>query len=240
MWRDIWSNKGGAVAYSLFLIGWIAGAIACGFARCYLAIRYPGRELGVGLLGFAVKRLGRSAQGHFSFPMAAGEIACALLAATAYRKWGLEVDFLFHFYFIVLIVVLALIDAYAKILPNLLTLAGLVAGVLFSFFREGFGPLDAFLGALTPTFFLLSVAALHRLLRRSEGVGMGDVKLMAFAGSYLGWQGSLMAIMGGSLLAAAAGILYIAARRRPEGLGYEIPFGPFLGIGAIMLLFVLG
>lgn len=123
---------------------------------------------------------------------------------------------------------LAVIDLRHFLLPDVLTLPLLAAGLLVSALLEPFALGDRLLGAAIAAAALWSIAALFRRSTGREGLGMGDVKLFAAAGAWVGWQG-LPTVL---LLAAVAGLVYaVLAGRLGDRRGRPVPFGPFLGLG---------
>lgn len=136
--------------------------------------------------------------------------------------------------FLFFITVLMFIDLEHQILPDRLTIPGIFIGFSSSFILPFNTPLESilgiFLGATVPTVLILIYA-----IRKIEAMGWGDVKLMAMVGAYLGWKGALLTFLFGSLLGSIIGGLYILIfakdRRTP------LPFGTFLGIAAIAVLF---
>ena len=146
------------------------------------------------------------------------------------------------------------IDLDHRLLPNQITIPGLVAGLGFSFLPGGIDPLDALLGALLGGGILIGLIALYWVLRKVEGMGFGDVKLLAMIGAFLGMRGVVVTLLVGSLLAVVISMaLMLAGRMKPEpppavsGADEEpaapaswryasMPFGPFLSLGAIAYL----
>jgi len=95
---------------------------------------------------------------------------------------------------------------------------------------------DSLAGTLMGSLFLWCMAKLFMLWRNKEGIGQGDIDLLAFIGAFLGVIGSWFALCIAACTAALVGILYITINRLPIGK-VRIPFGPFLALGAIMVLF---
>ena len=133
---------------------------------------------------------------------------------------------------------------------------GVGAGLLFSFFTRpmdgtaawianrwfDFPPpqpalsfADAVLGAAVGSGMLWAVAEGYFRLRGREGMGLGDVKMMAAVGVFLGLKRTLMTVLAGSLLGSVIGIVLIAVSKKDRN--YELPFGTFLGAGALLVLF---
>ena len=127
------------------------------------------------------------------------------------------------------------IDLEHQILPNSITLPGIVAGVLLSLIAPP-GWRDALLGVLLGAGILYAIAGGYYLWRREEGLGMGDVKMLAMIGAFLGWKAVLVTMVLSSFSGAAIGLALIAAQR--GGMKLALPFGTFLAIGALVAMFV--
>src|SRR4029077_14017495 len=95
---------------------------------------------------------------------------------------------------------------------------------------------DALLGAAAGSGLLWLVSEGYFRLRGREGMGLGDVKMMLLVGAFLGVKRTLLTILAGSLLGSILGILFIAARRK-DSESYELPFGTFLGMAAMLVVF---
>ncbi len=165
------------------------------------------------------------------------EFLTGIFSSLTYVKWGLSLDTFFCFIFLSLIIAVIFIDIDFKIIPDEINLLGFISGIIYSFFRTDFSILDSIIGAFVGAGFLFLIAYFYLKVKKIEGLGFGDVKLLAFVGTYLGWFGSLFTIFFGSLLGAIVGIGYsLLSKGKYEGK-LEIPFGPFLGIAAVIYLF---
>jgi len=165
------------------------------------------------------------------------EFITGLSAVVSYLKWGLTLDFAFSFLFLSLIIVVIFVDIDFKIIPDEINLIGFISGFIYSFLRSDFSIVDAVVGALVGAGFLFAVAYFYLKVRKIEGLGMGDVKLLAFFGTYLGWFGSLFTIFLGSFLGAVIGISMAYLQKAEDKSKFEIPFGPFLSLAAVIYLF---
>jgi leader peptidase (prepilin peptidase)/N-methyltransferase len=184
------------------------------------------------------------------------ELLTGLLFLACYFVFGLTVEALKWAVFAALLVVLTITDLRERILPDEVNFFGLGAGLLFSFFTKpidgtalwlanrwfDFPPpqpalsfVDSILGAAAGSGLLWVVAEGYFRLRGREGMGLGDVKMMAAVGAFFGLQRTLMTILAGSLLGSVIGTLLIAISKK--GRDYELPFGTFLGAGALLVLF---
>jgi len=127
------------------------------------------------------------------------------------------------------LIVLFAIDLEHHLLPNVITLPGIAVGFLFSLATEP-GWQASLIGILVGGGVLFGVAEAYYRIRHEEGLGMGDVKMLAMVGAFLGWKLMLMTLMMASLCGSLIGLLLIATRR--GGLKYALPFGTFLALGA--------
>jgi leader peptidase (prepilin peptidase)/N-methyltransferase len=149
--------------------------------------------------------------------------------------------------FAAILVALIFSDLEERILPDELTLGGIAAGLVFAYFvpvpqsiaqlflsgRVG-SVAEAALGACVPTFILWFAGWLYQRVRHREGLGLGDVKLIAMVGSFLGLGGALLTLIGGSLGGSIIGYTYIKLRGKDPAT-YELPFGTFLAAAALAL-----
>lgn len=127
--------------------------------------------------------------------------------------------------------VLLVIDLTHRILPNVITLPGILVGFLFSFLGPP-GWMDSLVGIVAGGGVLLLIAEAYFRVRGQEGLGMGDVKMLAMIGAFLGWKLMLVTLVISSVLGSAIGMGIIAAKK--GDMRYALPFGTFLAIGAIV------
>ena len=132
-----------------------------------------------------------------------------------------------------LLLVTSAIDLRHMIIPDVISLPMILATPLVVYLHPDLDATSAAVGVLLGGFVLYAIAWLYWMVRREIGMGMGDVKLLAAIGGWLGYQAVLPTIFYGSVLGALAGIGVMAASRRMT-LRTAIPFGPFLAIGAII------
>lgn len=217
------------------VFGGAAGYLLNRIALVYLS-RYisPVGEYG-GFVGLLLH--GGDTKRFFSGDMIVVEAAASFLTAAAVAVHGVSSELLFILPIVYLIILLSLIDSRIRILPNQLNLAGIVIGVCYAFVREDFTSADALLGILTGGGFSAATAFLYQAIRAHEGLGLGDVKLLAFFGSFAGWDGVLLIIMAGSLMGAVWGMYAAFLAKKKDMMRHEVPFGPFLGLAALGYLF---
>ncbi len=147
--------------------------------------------------------------------------------------FGLSIELAVALIFVSLLIVISLIDLEFLIIPDVLSLGGLVLGILLSFFRRpDFWYIDALLGVLLGGGVLYAIAKLYELVRKAEGMGGGDIKLLAMIGAFCGWKGILFALVSGSIIGTVVGLPLMLIKGKDTK--YAIPFGPFLSLGALV------
>ncbi len=132
------------------------------------------------------------------------------------------------------LLVLFAIDLEHHLLPNAITLPGIVVGFLFSLVTEP-GWESSLIGIVAGGGVLLATFYLWLWIRKIEALGMGDPKMLAMIGAFLGWKLTLLTLMLASFLGSIIGVLMIATRR--GGLASQLPFGCFLALGAAVAAF---
>jgi leader peptidase (prepilin peptidase) / N-methyltransferase len=172
------------------------------------------------------------------------ELINGLLALALFLKFdtGLPQDlfgasgflFLVFFLFCSALVVVTFIDLEHQIIPDAITLPGIVIGFAVSFFTP-LGWLNSLIGIIAGGGSLLLVASLYELLTKKEGMGGGDVKLLAMMGAFFGWKAILFIVFASSLFGSVIGVALMVAQKKDSKLA--IPFGPFLAGAAVLYLF---
>jgi leader peptidase (prepilin peptidase) / N-methyltransferase len=127
------------------------------------------------------------------------------------------------------LIVLFAIDLEHHLLPNVITLPGTAVGFAFSFVTEP-GWIDSLIGIVVGGGSLLLMFYLYLLVRKKEGLGMGDPKMLAMIGAFLGWKMTLVALMFASFTGSLVGLTMMVTRR--GSLESMLPFGCFLAVGA--------
>ena len=158
-----------------------------------------------------------------------------LFALLLYRKYGFHPQFAVEFFFVSLLIVIAFIDLDTFLIPDVLSLPGIVAGFAFSFLTPRLSWTDSLLGILFGGGLLYAIAVAYAFLRKKEGMGGGDIKLLGMIGAFVGLQGVIFTVLAASVVGMAVALPIMW--RKKGGLGTAIPFGPFLAFGAICYLF---
>ena len=130
------------------------------------------------------------------------------------------------------LVTASFIDIDHFLLPDVITLPGIIIGLVGAFLNPNRLFLDSILGVLVGGGFLWAIAVVYQLIRKEEGMGGGDIKLLAWVGAVLGWKAIPFIIISGSLLGSVLGLLL--AGKQNKGMKTVIPFGPYLAFGAIL------
>lgn len=177
----------------------------------------------------------RSCGARFSFRYPMVELIMAVLFALAYHYAGISWTTLEYLIFIFGLVVCTFIDIDHMILPDEFTLSGIVIGLVGAALNPQRDFLDAFFGVLMGGGFLWAMAYVYYLFTKQEGMGGGDIKLLAWIGALLGWKAIPFVIMSSAIIGSVIGL--IAARKQKAGLKTVIPFGPYLALGAVIYLF---
>ena len=164
------------------------------------------------------------------------ELITGLLSAALFIRLGLSPSYFCLFLFTAALIAIAFIDLQHKIIPDVISLPGILAGLVFSFFPSaGLAPLDALIGVVGGGGFLFLVGTAFEKVTGREGMGGGDVKLLAMIGAWMGWKALPFIILLSALSGAVIGGVSLAASG--QGVRSRIPFGPFLALGALVFLF---
>jgi leader peptidase (prepilin peptidase)/N-methyltransferase len=144
-------------------------------------------------------------------------------------------NYIFYFSFISALIIITAIDLYHQIIPDVISLPGIVAGLLGGFIIPQLNFLNALVGGLLGGGGLFLVATIYQQLFKREGMGGGDIKLLAMIGTFLGWRAVILTVLISSLIGSLSGIVIMVAKSKD--FKYAIPFGPFLSLGAVFSLF---
>jgi len=128
-------------------------------------------------------------------------------------------------------IVLFVIDLQHRILPNAITVPGAVIGLVISVFLPP-GWVSSLIGVLVGGGLLFAVAEAYYRVRGVDGLGMGDVKMLAMIGAFLGWKLVLLTLVLSSISGSIVGVAILLLRK--ESLKYALPFGTFLAVGALI------
>jgi leader peptidase (prepilin peptidase)/N-methyltransferase len=158
-----------------------------------------------------------------------------LLYALVIYYFSLSEASMVYMVFLSLLVIITFIDIDHQIIPNVISLPGILVGIAGSFFVPWLSLIDSVLGALAGALLLGGIAFGYRLLTGKEGMGMGDLKLLAMIGAFLGWQSILPIVFIASLAGTIIGVPLMLSKGANSKLA--LPFGPFLSLAAAVYLF---
>ncbi len=161
------------------------------------------------------------------------ELAVGVLFGAAVYRWGASWTALSSMIFGAAMLVLALIDYDFKILPNAITLPGIAVGFALSFLDLRIPWIDSAIGIVAGGGLLYGVAWAYLKLRGQQGMGMGDVKMIAMIGAFVGWQGALSTIFLGSMFGSVVGLTLMKIKGREWD--HALPFGTFLALAAVIV-----
>ncbi len=195
--------------WNIPIFGWIFLRGKCAKSRMPIAARYPVVEFLTGLLAFLI----------------------------AYQ-YGPTPWAVFQFVFVASLVAITFIDIDHMIIPDVISLPGIIVGLVGQAVLPGGDVVQALIAVLIGGGGFWLIAFLFEKLRGVEGLGGGDVKLLAMIGAFTSPIGVLQTILVGSLLGSIVGVAYLA--KSGKGGQTRIPFGPFLAFGALSVVLLPG
>ena len=167
------------------------------------------------------------------YPLIEGIAAVSSLLL--FIKFGPSLSYLFYFSFIAALITITVIDLFHQIIPDVISLPGIGIGLLASLVIPHQTFYNSLIGTLCGGGSLFLVATLYQWWFKREGMGGGDVKLLAMIGAFLGWKSVILTILLSSLIGSITGIMIMVLKGKD--FKYAIPFGPFLSVGAVISLF---
>lgn len=182
------------------------------------------------------------------------ELATAAAFAICVGQLGLTIVALKYAIFSAILIALAASDFENLILPDEFTLGGLLIGLVLAWFV----PLETFFGYFLPRdwsnqwrslaegAFAAALASasiwligfLYEKVRHREGLGLGDVKMIAMIGAFVGLQGALLTLVLASFLGSVLGLIFIKLTKK-DAATYELPFGTFISVGALLVAVIV-
>jgi leader peptidase (prepilin peptidase)/N-methyltransferase len=163
------------------------------------------------------------------------EALTGVLFVLVFYRFGLHGATLVYWLFAAALVVVTFIDLDHQIIPDVISLPGIFVGFLCALAIPWLSWTDSLLGILAGGGSLYLVAAGYELLTKKEGMGGGDIKLLAMIGAFLGWQAILPIVFFSSLVGTLVGVPVMLIKNADSKLA--IPFGPFLAVAALFYLF---
>jgi leader peptidase (prepilin peptidase)/N-methyltransferase len=177
----------------------------------------------------------RKCGAKFSFRYCLVEIIMATLFSACFYKYNWSYTLFEVLILMFGLVVVSFIDLDHFIIPDKISLPGIVVGLVGALLNPERHILDAVLGMLLGGGFLWAVAYIYYLIKKQEGMGGGDIKLLAWIGTILGWRSIPFTILASSILGSIIGLFFIW--RSKGNLKSVIPFGPYIALAAIIYIF---
>lgn len=178
----------------------------------------------------------RDCGGKISWRYPLVEFITAVLALLLFLKFGLTLNFLVFFIFTAVLIVITFIDLDHQIIPDVITLPGIPIFFLLAIFVVEIPWKEALVGLLIGGGVLFVIAFVYELLTKREGMGGGDIKLLAMIGGFLGWKSLMFVLLFSSFSGAIIGITAMIIQK--QDMKYAVPFGPFLSAAAVAYLFL--
>jgi len=167
------------------------------------------------------------------YPLVEG--TTAISSFLLFLKYGFSLSYFFYFSFVAALMIITVIDLYHQIIPDVISIPGIGVGLLGALIIPHITFFKSLLGILLGGGSLFVVATSYQWLFKREGMGGGDVKLLAMIGAFLGWDAVILTILLSSLIGSITGMIIMVLKGK--GFKYAIPFGPFLSLGAVIALF---
>ena len=166
------------------------------------------------------------------YPMV--EFLSGLIYLIIYLVYGLSVQTLIYILLSSALIIIAFIDLNQQIVPDVISLPGIVIGFILSFFVSYISFINSALGIVVGGGIILIIGLAGSLIFKKEAMGGGDVKLAAMIGAFLGWRCIIISLFLGFFLGALTGIILIMTKikKREDA----IPFGPFIVLGSFITL----
>ena len=197
--------------------------------RCRTSLRWYDN---VPLLGYAMLRgRCRTCQTPISAMYPLVEAMTSVVFVAGYLLFGAQLLLVPRLVFACAMIVLFVIDLQHRMLPNVITLPGVLIGFVFSWFLPP-GWFESLIGLMAGGGILLLMAEAYYRIRKEEGLGMGDVKMLAMIGAFLGWKLMLVTLVLSSFMGSIVGLTVIALKK--GDMKYALPFGTFLAVGALV------
>ncbi|MCX5895901.1 MAG: prepilin peptidase [Proteobacteria bacterium] len=176
----------------------------------------------------------RNCKAPISFQYFLVELITPLAYLTLYYYFGISWSCAISAIFLSALIVITFIDFEHQIIPDVISLPAIPFFFLSSFIVPWITPFNSLMGIAAGGGILYLIAKSYYLLRKEEGMGGGDIKLLAMIGAFLGWKGALLSLMLGACVGTIVGITMMLLRGK--NIKYALPFGPFLSIGAFCAL----
>jgi len=199
--------------------------------RCKTPIRFYDN---IPIVSFIILRgRCRGCQAPISLRYPLVEFLMGFFSVILLLRYGISPLYLIYFAFFAALTLVSFIDLAHRIIPDVISLPGIIVGVVISLFHPQLAITNSLIGALLGGGSLYVVASAYHLVTKREGMGGGDIKLLAMIGAFIGWKGVLFTILCSSFIGSVVGVTLMLMFSQADSK-YAVPFGPFLSLGAIM------
>jgi leader peptidase (prepilin peptidase)/N-methyltransferase len=165
------------------------------------------------------------------------EFLMGIFSAILLLRYGISPLYFIYLVFFASLTLISFIDLSHRIIPDVISLPGILVGLLISLLHPQMPIKDSLIGALLGGGSLYVVASVYHLVTKREGMGGGDIKLLAMIGAFIGWKGVLFTILCSSFIGSIVGVTLMLISSKADSK-YAVPFGPFLSLGAIIYVLV--
>ena len=176
----------------------------------------------------------RNCKSKISIQYPVVELITGLIYLIIYLIYGLSIQSLIYIILSSALIIIAFIDLNEQIVPDVISLPGIVIGFILSFFVPYISFVNSALGVFVGGGIILGIGLAGSALFKREAMGGGDVKLAAMIGAFLGWRYIIISLFLGFFTGALAGIILILSKIKSRE--DAVPFGPFIVLGSIITL----
>jgi len=176
----------------------------------------------------------RNCKSKISIQYPVVEFLTGLIFLIIYLIYGLSIQSLIYIILSSALIIIAFIDLNEQIVPDVISLPGIVIGFIISFFVPYISFINSTLGVLVGGGIILIIGLAGSVIFKKEAMGGGDVKLAAMIGAFLGWRYIIISLFLGFFLGALAGIVLILSKIKSRE--DTVPFGPFIILGSFITL----
>ncbi|HBF43223.1 MAG TPA: prepilin peptidase [Desulfobacteraceae bacterium] len=163
------------------------------------------------------------------------EALTGMLSMALFTRYGFNYQYIIFLLFTASLVTVSFIDLRHQIIPDIISIPGIAAGLAYSFIPGNVSWTGSLIGIIVGGGGLYLIAGTYKLVAGKEGMGGGDIKLLSMIGAWMGWRALLFIVLISSLSGAITGSVFLLLAGK--GLRVKIPFGPFLSLGAMFYLF---
>ena len=163
------------------------------------------------------------------------ELITGLLSVALFVRYGISGSYFLFLAFSAALVIISFIDLQHQIIPDVISLPGILFGLAVSFLFSHITWYDSLIGIIAGGGSLYLIAVVFEKLTGKEGMGGGDIKLLAMIGAWMGWKALPFIVLLSSFTGSIIGGVSLLISR--QGLRTKIPFGPFLALGALIYIF---